>query len=101
MTQMDEPLRAAGFTVVGPPRMLLIAELDNLAGEVAPARGIRVRRLGYGYRRLRELDRLVEACGPYMRGLAEIREDHGNLLNWGLNVQLLEGTGGRVPRAGA
>lgn len=88
--QMDEPLRAAGFTAVGPTRTLLIAELDEVVGEVAPARGMRVRTLGYGYRRLRELDRLVEACGPYTRGLADIRKDHGNLLNWGLNVQLLE-----------
>lgn len=88
--QVDGPLRTAGFTAVGPTRTLLMAELDDLAGEVAPAKGMRVRRLDYGYRRLRELDHLVEACGPYTRGLADIREDHGNLLNWGLNVQLLE-----------
>lgn len=97
--QMDEPLRAAGFRTVGPARTLLIAELDDLAAEVAPARGMHVRRLGYGYRRLQELDRLVEACGPYIRGLADIREDHGNLLNWGLNVQVLE-TETRIVGAG-
>ncbi|MFB7357473.1 DUF2716 domain-containing protein [Streptomyces gardneri] len=87
---MDEPLRNAGFTTVGPERTLLIAELDDIAGSIEPARGLRVRRLGYRYHRLRELDRLAEARGPHPRGLADIREDHGNLLNWALNVQLLE-----------
>ncbi|PZT71936.1 hypothetical protein DNK55_25320 [Streptomyces sp. AC1-42T] len=86
---MKEPLRAAGFTAVGPPRTLLIAELGDLTG-TAPARGLRVRRLGHGYRRMRELDRLVAACEPHPRGLADIREDHGSLLNRALNVQLLE-----------
>ncbi|MFK0254694.1 hypothetical protein [Streptomyces sp. NPDC090445] len=87
---MDEPLLAAGFAVVGPTRTLLIAELGDLTSTTAPAQGLRVRRLGYGYHRMRELGRLVAACGPYPRGLAGIREDHGNLLSWALNVQLLE-----------
>lgn len=81
---MDEPLRAAGFAAVG-PQTLLIAELDDLTG-TAPARGLRVRRLSFGYHRMRELERLVAACEPHPRGLADIREDHGNLLSWALNV---------------
>ncbi|MFF3456940.1 DUF2716 domain-containing protein [Streptomyces sp. NPDC002730] len=87
---MDEPLRAAGFTAVGPERTLLIADLDDVTGAVAPAKGLRVRRLSFGYHRAGEMSRLVEAGGPYARGLADVREDHGNSLNWGLNVQLLE-----------
>ncbi|MFE9794343.1 DUF2716 domain-containing protein [Streptomyces goshikiensis] len=86
---MDEPLRAAGFAAAGPSQKLLIAELDDLTG-MARARGQRLRRLGCGYHRVRELDRLVAACEPYPRSLADIREDHGNLLSWALNVQLLE-----------
>lgn len=35
---MDEPLRAAGFTAVGPERTLLIADLDDVTGAVAPAK---------------------------------------------------------------
>ncbi|MGW3654700.1 DUF2716 domain-containing protein [Streptomyces sp. NPDC005151] len=87
---MDEPLRNAGFAAVGPERTLLIAKLDDIAGSVAPSRGLRIRRLGYHYHRQRELNRLAEVRGPHPRGLADIREDHGNLLNWALNVQLLE-----------
>ncbi|MGW6723475.1 DUF2716 domain-containing protein [Streptomyces sp. NPDC054995] len=86
---LDEPLRAAGFVAVRPTRTLLVAELDDLTG-TAPARGLRVRGLDSGYHRMRELDRLVAACEPYPRGLADIREDHGNLLSRALNVQLLE-----------
>ncbi|MFJ3306931.1 DUF2716 domain-containing protein [Streptomyces sp. NPDC086549] len=90
---VDEPLRAAGFTATGPERTLLLADLADVTagtGALAPPKGLRVRRLSYGYHRERELDRLVEASGPYARGLADVREDHGNLLSWALNVQLLE-----------
>ncbi|MGI5508400.1 DUF2716 domain-containing protein [Streptomyces sp. CA-106131] len=90
---MGEPLRAAGFTAMGPERTLLLANLDDVtagASTVAPPKGLRVRRLGYGYHREREMDRFVKGGGPYARGLADVREDHGNLLSWALNVQLLE-----------
>lgn len=91
--RVGEPLHAAGFTAMGPDRTLLLADLDEVTagtGTVAPPKGLRVRRLGYGYHRERELDRLAEAGGPYARGLTDVREDHGNVLGWGLNVQLLE-----------
>ncbi|MFI1213245.1 DUF2716 domain-containing protein [Streptomyces sp. NPDC020802] len=91
--RVGEPLRAAGFTAMGPDRTLLLADLDEVAAgtsTVTPSKGLRVRRLDYGYHRERELDRLAEAGGPYARGLANVREDHGNVLGWALNVQLLE-----------
>ncbi|WP_327341486.1 hypothetical protein [Streptomyces europaeiscabiei] len=72
---------------------LLLADLDEVTagtGTVAPPKGLRVRRLDYGYHRERELDRSAEAGGPYSRGLADVREDHGYVLGWALNVQLLE-----------
>jgi hypothetical protein len=90
---VGEPLRAAGFTATGPERTLLVADLDDVAagtGTVAPPKGMRVRRLAYGYHRERELDRCIQAGGPYPRGLEDVREDHGNLLGLALNVQLLE-----------
>ncbi|MGW6537683.1 DUF2716 domain-containing protein [Streptomyces sp. NPDC055051] len=87
---LDGPLRAAGFAPVGPPRILLVARIDELTGTAAPARGLRVRRLDRRHHRTRGLDRLVAARGPYPRDLADLREDHGNLLCWALNVQLLE-----------
>ncbi|GAA3987957.1 DUF2716 domain-containing protein [Allokutzneria multivorans] len=87
---LDAALRAAGFTEGAPARTLLIAELDDLTTEVAPAKRMRVRRLDHGYHRLRELNSVAETSGPHTRALPEIREDHGNLLSWSLNVQLLE-----------
>ncbi|GAA2096477.1 DUF2716 domain-containing protein [Streptomyces albiaxialis] len=99
-------LREAGFTAAGPERTLLVARFDDIdaataEGRAVPAKGQRVRRLGHGDHRDRELRRLAEAGGgggggpewepcAYARGLEAVRADHGGLVSWGLNVQLLE-----------
>ncbi len=93
LVALGEPLCAAGFTAVGPERTLLLADLDDVTvgtGAVAPPKGMRVRRLDHGHHREQELARFAEAGGPYARSLADVREDHGNSLDWALNVLLLE-----------
>ncbi|MFG3258964.1 DUF2716 domain-containing protein [Streptomyces sp. NPDC048172] len=93
----ERALRDAGFTAAGPERTLLVARLDDVAtatgsGRAVPAKGLRVRRLGHSDHRRRELERLTEGSGSdaYARGLGALLADHGDMVSWGLNVQLLE-----------